>query len=430
MTEFFYKTIAIIFIFFAFSCKQNSNKERAIKAMKNSLKGYENIVGESEIMKGKTTKASDFITIKVPHNIEDSILHLANLIEKVRYVKLETSSEHVIGTIDKLYFSQDRIIVVDKRKAQAIFIFDQSGKYISKINQKGRGPGEFNRISDACYKNDSGEIVVFDDSNNRCSYYSSIDGKFIKSERTAFFFMSFEYLKDDLFIHTLYPGANPHIPMIDYNNVVVSKNCKKIVSTFRPNYTPFPKIEAYESLYSLTHSNSASYFTPLFSDTTFQIKSIDMALEATFCINFEKDDLIYSMKKEASRKEFFNELNMGNLYLFEGKILVLGNYIYYDVLKGNRYGGFYSKVSKQFRGGGGYSSDDFPDIEYFSFPVAVAGSEFVSILEPSLIMMAEENRKKIHSVSKKSKSDKISKLLSSMSDLDNPVLIFYTLKDF
>lgn len=105
----------MIVIFFALSCDSSQSRADDIK---KRLEGYADLIDEKLIVEGENSLSADFRHIEIPKGIGDSTVDLDRLIKDVRYVKLETHADVLIGRVDKLYFSDDRIIVVDKTKAQ------------------------------------------------------------------------------------------------------------------------------------------------------------------------------------------------------------------------------------------------------------------------------------------------------------------------
>lgn len=72
---------------------------------------------------------------------------IEEFIEEVALVPLETNDECLLGELEKIYESDGRLYILDKRKA-AVFVFDKSGKYLYKIERRGNGPEEYVEVSD------------------------------------------------------------------------------------------------------------------------------------------------------------------------------------------------------------------------------------------------------------------------------------------
>jgi hypothetical protein len=58
------------------------------------------------------------------------------------FIKLETNDEAIFGNIERIIFYNDRIFILDSEVAGKLLAFDRSGKYITTVGGKGKGPGE------------------------------------------------------------------------------------------------------------------------------------------------------------------------------------------------------------------------------------------------------------------------------------------------
>lgn len=78
------------------------------------------------------------------------------------FIALENNPEYGFsGAISKITYSNDRYYVLDGPRAlKRLFIFDNQGKIITKIDKRGRGPEEYLSIADFSVKNDT--IYILD----------------------------------------------------------------------------------------------------------------------------------------------------------------------------------------------------------------------------------------------------------------------------
>ena len=70
-------------------------------------------------------------------------VYFTDLFDNFRIVPLETNNESKIGSIDQIHFCNDKIVVLDRRIAKSVLIFDSKGKFIRKIGKIGKGKGEY-----------------------------------------------------------------------------------------------------------------------------------------------------------------------------------------------------------------------------------------------------------------------------------------------
>jgi hypothetical protein len=100
-----------------------------------------------------------------------------SIISTIQYIPLK--SDFLIGSVDKLIFSNSMYYLLDKRFTNSISIFNSKGELISIINNRGKGPEEYTSILDF-YVDSNGNVNIHDNSQNKIITYS-IAGKFIKS---------------------------------------------------------------------------------------------------------------------------------------------------------------------------------------------------------------------------------------------------------
>ena len=109
------RNILLLFILVVFfsSCKKNS---------RNFSKEIEAISSLINIEK----------TVEVHIDLDNDCLSFDSLMNKVNYVKLETTGDNLIGKISQLLFVDDKIIVVDASRSKTITVYDEKGHYLYK----------------------------------------------------------------------------------------------------------------------------------------------------------------------------------------------------------------------------------------------------------------------------------------------------------
>lgn len=88
--------------------------------------------------------SSDGIFIDITRDDEVS---WKDLFSKIELVPLETRQDVHLYNADKVLLSEGHFYILDE-KGSAVFIFTDEGKYVRKIQQVGRGPGEYLNICD------------------------------------------------------------------------------------------------------------------------------------------------------------------------------------------------------------------------------------------------------------------------------------------
>ncbi len=124
----------------------------------------------------------DYPTIKLDLSNEPVFIRPDSLLGEKVIIPLETTNESIIGEIDKLEIVHDTLYILDDDQ-DMIFLFDKTGKYITRIADIGRGAQEYLAISD--FHIDGEVIYVVADGNQKVFCYD-LQGKFLSSFSTEF----------------------------------------------------------------------------------------------------------------------------------------------------------------------------------------------------------------------------------------------------
>ena len=102
----------------------------------------------------------------------DNLLQLSSLYDSISYVKLETTSECLIGSIKKIIPFANQYFIFDEEYSN-IFIFDAKGKFIKRIGEKGTGPNEYVKIDDICFDQIKKRLFVLNNTRNMIQVYDN-----------------------------------------------------------------------------------------------------------------------------------------------------------------------------------------------------------------------------------------------------------------
>lgn len=101
-----------------------------------------------------------------------------NIFKLKDIVYLETKRECLISEISQLILIDNKFVILDKKNG-VVYMFDKSGKFISKIGSMGHGPGEYVRPKYVVVNKDK-FIKVYDSAQRRINIYN-FDGEYVKS---------------------------------------------------------------------------------------------------------------------------------------------------------------------------------------------------------------------------------------------------------
>ena len=179
-----------------------------------------------------------------------SIENRDDVFKDIKYVVLETSKDNLIGQIDDLFFIDDKIIVVDKNIAKSVFIFDNTGKFLTRVSNNGRGSHEYLQLTHVFVEN--GDIAINDIYKREINYFDT-NGKFIKTIQYDLLFNEAESLGDNQIVCNIYQGKSKNYSYLDdYSFVVLDGNDRyKPVSAFGADNSNYDMIlSRIKNLYS------------------------------------------------------------------------------------------------------------------------------------------------------------------------------------
>lgn len=106
----------------------------------------------------ETSNDNDIIDLK---DIKTKNIKISSIADSVYYIPLETKEKCVIKSIDEIKITDDRIFILNNRKT--ILIFNKTGEFMNKIDNRGKGPGEYRIISSFSVNPAKDIVYILDD---------------------------------------------------------------------------------------------------------------------------------------------------------------------------------------------------------------------------------------------------------------------------
>lgn len=193
-------------------------------------------------------------------------------IKELKYIPLETRSECLMSSINKMLVKDNKIYILDNDVANSIFVFSLEGKFIYKINKPGKGPGEYLSLID--FDVDKfGNIFVNDQMSRKIIKYSNNGANFLEISNTDLYYLYLNYVSDSLMIFEDYRYFT------DINNqkepcgiVYWNPVTKKVVDRFFPlrkrNYEEIARTSARV----IWNSGEKLSYLRSFSDTIYELQ--------------------------------------------------------------------------------------------------------------------------------------------------------------
>lgn len=344
------------------------------------------------------------------------------LIDSISFVKLETTDNNLIGCINHLFFTNDKIVVVDMEVSKTITVYDRKGKFLYTISHRGAGPNEYRTLDYATLTLDQSNIVVVDMGANRLKYFSldnataKLTGSFLsKSVELPYIFTNVEYITDQI-VAGYYSGGNIVPGKTDKQLFLITDLNKNIKysgykSFYNKNFT-------FTTRFPLRRFGPQLFFNPSFNDTIFNVT--DKGLKTHYILNIKGNKKI-NIDETTENRTFSNELNQNNYfnsYFIELKDVAVFHYMSNT---GRLNWGLYLKSENKTYDCSSEYKD--PLAGFFNIPWFYYESN-------TLVMPIAANRLISHKdhIIKHSNKQLAKNLLDNLTEDDNPVLLFYHMK--
>ena len=342
--------------------------------------------------------------VEVPiESINQTIDH-GPLIDTLWKVRLELTDKNLIAKCHNLLCYDDYIYVHDNSQGK-IFIFKNNGKYVSKIDQKGKGPNEYLIIQDV-FINQKGEVVVCDAYKNTLFYFSPT-GKYLNkkklSRRLAFY--SMKELGNGNNIYFTGRMGNDRKSIINHD-ILIETDDDLILKI--PNKGEFKAKMRSPDSYIFQNSNQF-FFQSMFKNVIYEVNNLDV--RPLYNISFGRKTIPKEAFFENDYQEFESKYINSNDYVgILGAVQATPNHFIIPLFINRKYRGnlWLSRSSHKIIGA---RKVKISENEYLSmYPRSTKGDTIVCISDEFEFTSTESN--------------------VEMSEELNPLLTFYRLKRF
>jgi hypothetical protein len=359
---------------------------------------------------------------------------LTKLASKVEYVKLETTTDCVIGK-NASYLFTDSLIFVGN--GDHILKFSHRGKFLQRIGKHGLGPEEIDYIVSISLIPDKKLIVVQKDVPKKLLYFT-FDGKFVKDVSIPRF-ESLKVMSDERYV--AYNGGNTGID--DYNFLLTNAN-RDVLSFVKNNYK-------WRTSASSTLMISYPYFEPfyeylnrfyvksIYNDTVYSI--LGDKIVPRYLIDLGKYKLPPELRPEkvwmteSADKELFikkeNESFYCNVFEDANKIYLTAiNFTKKDIKfflfdKNSKAGNL---LINEDRKSVGLINDWNGGLDFWPKGNMNDTKVFMPINILNFQKVLAENKKKTGSIKYPEKQSQLQKIVSESDITDNPILMIVTFK--
>lgn len=311
-----------------------------------------------------TTNKNEDISFKRIFEINNDDLKagpmfFSDIFTEVNYIKLETQKDNLIRDLRKLNIKDDRLYIFSWN---GLYVFDNQGKYLFKLDKSGRGPGEFINANDILI--DDNTIDILDIGQRKIVKYDKT-GNFIDEFRYGEIYASrFFKIEDDIYIFYVSNRKHPDLFDNKHFNILIYKN-DIIQNAFYP-ITAFRENLRFMPLRNFFKSGSLTLFQDVFNDTIYKVTSA--AFTPYYYINFKDKKINPSnfndYKDTGDLINKFGQSGLAQLLnFFESENFIVFSFI----VNNKRYNAIFDKISTNMKVIQGFTNDI--EMDQLSHPV-------------------------------------------------------------
>jgi len=211
--------------------------------------------------------SGDVELITIRKNTIPEASTLTDIMKSVRIVPLETRDECLMAHIFQMEIHDGLIYMINYPSTNRVQIFDSKGKYIRSIGREGRGPGEFTELMSFSVLPEENTIYLTDRSQRKTSAYD-LEGRFLKDISTPVRPADLKFVTPDKY-YVYYPKGH-------YMRLV------SLSGEETKNFIPFVNgYNGYGNAIS-TQADHSYLFSPSYHDSVYRLGKDSLILEYAF----------------------------------------------------------------------------------------------------------------------------------------------------
>ncbi|QZE15549.1 6-bladed beta-propeller [Halosquirtibacter laminarini] len=277
-------------------------------------------LSDVEVLKLST---DSLVTIHVPERLNGETIDASSIVDSIYAVPLETNKKCLIGAVSDIRIHNDLIYVIDKRVSQAIFVFDMKGRFLNRIGKKGRGPGEYTKLSGVHVDKCNNEILISSPPLRKLLRYNP-KGKFLGYIDINVAYLEFSILNDGNIVLYAWNQKNKHLGELE-NRLFYIVNRKGAILKVGPMFKPvYPKVHMMMENGCMSSLNQVSY-SPILSDTIYSIGP--KSVKSRYFLDFGKNSIHGKVPISCSTYQFDQKVRKNYLSYFLGSHLETNSYL-------------------------------------------------------------------------------------------------------
>ena len=253
----------------------------------------------------------------VKHERDPSLSEIA---DDVSFVKLETSEESLIGSIEAITNWQDRILIM-ANNGKSLLVFAKEGRFQGNIGKIGKGPGEFLEIYGMAVDPKDNHLFLLDNGNGKILEFNT-KLEFIQERKMPFYATGLIKTKQGFFFYTgsVYAYRNDGFLLTETTDDLT------VTAKFHPRPTMKGKPDRVRTLYS--DQEEIIYWEPYW-DTVYSFDG--KSVKTKYHFNIGKNRIPQKLLEEPSILS-----NNVDSYCWVVGFKEFANFLYIDFIDKNR----------------------------------------------------------------------------------------------
>ena len=357
-----------------------------------------------------------------PNDIRMENAFASKYIDSCQYIPLESSDSVMIGNIKQIFEDKDRFYIHDVT-SDIIFIFEKTGKYLTKIDRNGRGNDEYIKLTEMYLDPINSDIIILCDRSQSLIRYNR-NGNFINRTENKFITSAFASINSDTII--AYAGRLPNESIFSstYPNgyLIVTMHNGKIINKFLENkFDPIYLNYVSKTNYFFNFSDTLSLIED-FSNTIYRIVS-SSKIKPRYSVTFGKYTIPMNFNTPIEKvKEIISTYQKNPSTwcdiekVIEKNNILLFHYYYEDLM----HYAIYIKSQKQIQTIGPIWVNDIDGIGMPTICNSSLDNTLIGFIESHIFIDLVKNSKK--------PSSHVVNISHKLTEMDNPVLVKVFLK--
>jgi hypothetical protein len=335
---------------------------------------------------------------------------------KQSFIKLETTDDCLLGYCDQIASIKKLLLILYDNK---VFVFDRKGSYLTQINRKGQGPGEYLSITSFFINEKDNVICLIDGVNRKVLFFSLDNFQFISEIKMSFKSSCASFLPDGNIIwnNTEYSPkgvrVNDYLVKTDKNLNIISSHVEK---QFVSGYVTGATITIYN-----VEENVFAYMP--FSPVIYLVSQNDVSPAFQLSID-EKEfpSTKFLQDKSANNSNYFNDLIESDYVSHFQMEENTNDMCLFYIAKEQRFIGIYDKINRKTYH---YSFENFQkDLRIGNtFTYLVSGK-----IDDHYIIPLALSDLKMEKESSYSFKEPLNTLIEKSQEDDNPILFLFKIK--